>query len=116
MERRGELFENPINHDGGTPKCTIQLSEWPTSSICPICKKKGTQASILVPENDWYFDMTLNFIINQYRYVPNKRDIVQCVKFYNDGEHEILYTEFAEANDTDLYIENDPIIKSLLEA
>lgn len=60
--------------------------------------------------------MTLNFIINQYRYVPNKRDIVQCVKFYNDGEHEILYTEFAEANDTDLYIENDPIIKSLLEA
>ena len=54
-------------------------------------------------------------IIMQFKNNPNKRDIIECVKFYDDGEYEILYTEYQEAVDTDQYLVNDPIIDELIK-
>lgn len=48
----------------------------------------------VVPLPLWYYDLTLAMIIMQFKNNPNKRDIIECVKFYDDGEYEILYTEY----------------------
>ncbi|KAM3145440.1 hypothetical protein pb186bvf_002484 [Paramecium bursaria] len=98
------LFDDPVNHMNGKPKCTISIRDW--DGKCKNCSRDYNL-------EDWYYDLTLSIIINQYRVQPNKKDIVQCVKFYNDGEYEILYTEYAEAVETDQYIDDDPVIKQL---
>lgn len=54
-------------------------------------------------------------VIMYFKNNQNKRDIIECVKFYSDGEYEILYTEYDEAVETDKYLDNDPIIDGLIE-
>lgn len=34
---KGELFFDPINHDGGSPKCTISMQDYDPSGLCKVC-------------------------------------------------------------------------------
>ncbi|CAD8099632.1 unnamed protein product [Paramecium primaurelia] len=104
---KGDLFFDPINHDGGYPLCTMSMADYKEDGTCPNCNKK-------FPLNQWYYDLSLAMIIMQFRNNQNKKDIIECVKYYDDGEYEILYTDYQEAQETDQYLNNDPIIDELI--
>ncbi|CAD8124163.1 unnamed protein product [Paramecium sonneborni] len=104
---KGELFFDPINHEGGFPLCTISMADYKEDGTCQQCNKK-------FPLKQWYYDLTLATIIMQFRNNQNKRDIIECVKYYDDGEYEILYTDYQEAIETDQYLIDDPIIDELI--
>lgn len=37
---KGDLFFDPINHDGGYPLCTMSMADYKEDGTCPNCNKK----------------------------------------------------------------------------
>lgn len=60
-------------------------------------KNVRVSINLQVPLKEWYYDLSLAMIIMQFRNNQNKKDIIECVKYYDDGEYEILYTDYLEA-------------------
>ena len=57
------LFDDPVNHMNGKPKCTISIRDW--DGKCKNCSRDCKKYILFIDNlEDWYYDLTLSIIIN----------------------------------------------------